>query len=222
MSENMERCVCDGCARDGICVIVIEHLRNPPPSPPPNQPLSPLPSPPRNILSSLSYLVPRTPPNVRQAHAVLTNEYQRLELVHPYSTESPQIIFDEDMGKTTKHRFHVLKQLRVFTCTMENCRSPGGLRSSDFIGERGIQCLHCKKMNKVWRKPSNYVNSFDQISDHFEKCKVCPQDITMNLEVLRDYHPEEKNNNNLLGTQGNFYKTLHDRIQAKSTVELEK
>ena len=209
----MEKCGrCGGCESGTICDSINTRLLT----------LSPVPlstqHPPQNILACISSLVPQTPYNVNQAHHYLTTVYKQLEKDNPYSTESPQILFDEDMEKITKFRFHVLKQFRVFTCKEEDCKVPGGKRPPPaFIGMRGIRCLHCNTFSKVWRKSSNFLNSFDQISDHFEigtKCKVCPQDIKSNLEVLKEYHRIEIDDHNLLGTQGIFYKMLLDKINS--------
>jgi hypothetical protein len=160
---------------------------------------------------------------------IKSNEYSyatALALLRKKAEETPKLtssrddvtlIEETDSKLLTDYFYFIILQLAVCRFTEKDRKTRGGKRQDVAVGYGGLQCIHCASApysrKFFWANVDRLANSFAGIPEHVLTCKMCPEEITNALLVLKGRHNSQMA---LLprGAQKQFFRRMWKRIHA--------
>eukprot|EP00984_Skeletonema_dohrnii_P034269 scaffold33512_cov113-Skeletonema_dohrnii-CCMP3373.AAC.10 len=135
----------------------------------------------------------------------------------PTAPTDVKLIEEGDSNLLTDYFYFIIEQLAVCRLTEKDRKTRGGKRQDVAVGYGGLQCIHCAKAPSArkffWSNVDRLANSFAGIPDHVLTCKMCPEDVTEALLVLKGRHNAQMS---LLprGSQKQFFRRMWKRLHA--------
>jgi hypothetical protein len=135
----------------------------------------------------------------------------------PSAPTDVSLIEEGDSNLLTDYFYFVILQLSVCRLTEKDRKTRGGKRQDVAVGYGGLQCIHCATAPSArkfyWSNVDRLANSFAGIPDHVLTCKMCPEDVTEALLVLKGRHNAQMS---MLprGSQKQFFRLMWKRLHA--------
>jgi hypothetical protein len=135
----------------------------------------------------------------------------------PSAPADVKLIEEGDSNLLTDYFYFIMQQLAVCRLSEQDRKTRGGKRQDVAVGYGGLQCIHCapapSSRKFFWSNVDRLANSFAGIPDHVLTCKLCPEEVTEALLVLKGRHNAQMT---LLprGTQKQFFRRMWRRLHA--------
>lgn len=135
----------------------------------------------------------------------------------PTAPTDVSLIEEGDSNLLTDYFYFIIEQLAVCRLTEKDRKTRGGKRQDVAVGYGGLQCIHCAAAPSArkffWSNVDRLANSFAGIPDHVLTCKMCPDEVTEALLVLKGRHNAQMS---LLprGSQKQFFRRMWKRLHA--------
>ena len=135
----------------------------------------------------------------------------------PSAPADVKLIEEGDSNMLTDYFYFIMQQLAVCRLSEQDRKTRGGKRQDVEVGYGGLQCIHCapapSSRKFFWSNVDRLANSFAGIPDHVLTCKLCPEEVTEALLVLKGRHNAQMT---LLprGTQKQFFRRMWRRLHA--------
>ena len=135
----------------------------------------------------------------------------------PSAPADVKLIEEGDSNLLTDYFYFIMQQLAVCRLSEQDRKTRGGKRQDVAVGYGGLQCIHCASAPSsrkfFWSHVDRLANSFAGIPDHVLTCKLCPEEVTEALLVLKGRHNAQMT---LLprGTQKQFFRRMWRRLHA--------
>eukprot|EP00986_Skeletonema_menzelii_P011355 scaffold5819_cov148-Skeletonema_menzelii.AAC.10 len=135
----------------------------------------------------------------------------------PTAPTDIKLVEKGDSNLLTDYFYYIIEQLAVCRLTEKDRKTRGGKRQDVAFGYGGLQCIHCATAPSArkffWSNVDRLANSFAGIPDHVLTCKMCPEEVTEALLVLKGRHNAQMS---LLprGSQKQFFRQMWKRIHA--------
>jgi hypothetical protein len=135
----------------------------------------------------------------------------------PSAPADVKLIEEGDSNLLTDYFHFIMQQLAVCRLSEQDRKTRGGKRQDVAVGYGGLQCIHCASAPSsrkfFWSNVDRLANSFAGIPDHVLTCKLCPEEVTEALLVLKGRHNDQMT---LLprGTQKQFFRRMWRRLHA--------